>query len=250
MNRTILVLLCFTFGIANTCAAQKNVSIRERKVVVRHSGKDRTAQGDTIIRYPILSGLSNASLLKRLQVAVMPQGTYADHKGSPEKMKRDTWLTDVEYRVNCNRNSILDVTYQLSGMAVYPDSSEEHITLNLKTGRYLKANDLFIASELPQLVALINRSLQVYKQQASKNPALKDSEKETQEWVREAMSTAKFHAKDLKEFTVSTKGVTFYYNFGFPHVIEALEPKGQYFFSYASLKPFVRRNGLLNAFLK
>lgn len=247
MNRTILALLCFILCMGTRGTAQENVRVREKKVIVRHKDNDRPAQGSTIIRYPLLSGLSNPALLRRLQTAVMPQGEY---KGSLDKMKRDTWLTEVEYRVNCNRKAILDVSYTLMGMGAYPDSFDEHITLNLKTGKRLKARDLFIASQLPKLATLINRSLQADKQQAINNPTIKNSEQETREWVRQSLSSTQFQAKDLDKFTVSAKGVTFYYDFGFPHAIEALEPKSQYFFSYASLKPFVRREGPLNAFLK
>jgi hypothetical protein len=44
--------------------------------------------------------------------------------------------------------------------------------------------------------------------------------------------------------------VTFLYDAGFPHAIQALEPNGNYFFSYAELRPFIKKDGLLGTFIE
>ena len=59
-----------------------------------------------------------------------------------------------------------------------------------------------------------------------------------------------FTAENLEEFAVGDKGVTFIYDYGFPHVIFALQPEGRYFFGWAELKPFIRRDGLLAKFVR
>jgi len=43
-------------------------------------------------------------------------------------------------------------------------------------------------------------------------------------------------------------GVTFLYDAGFPHVIQALQPDGRYFFSYAVLRPHIKSSGPLGVF--
>ena len=53
-----------------------------------------------------------------------------------------------------------------------------------------------------------------------------------------------------KNFPISDEGVTFYYDYGFPHVIQALAPDGQYFFKWAELKPFIKPDGLLARFVR
>ena len=58
-----------------------------------------------------------------------------------------------------------------------------------------------------------------------------------------------FAVKNLDEFAVSDKGVTFLYDARFPHVIRALQPTGEYFFSYAELQPRIKRNGPLGILL-
>ena len=63
--------------------------------------------------------------------------------------------------------------------------------------------------------------------------------------VKEQLSGLKFVVKNLDEFAVSDKGVTFLYDARFPHAIRALQPTGEYFFSYTELRPHIRRNGPL-----
>ena len=179
-------------------------------------------------------------MLKHLQKAAMPQGVY---KGSLAELKKDDWLDEVEYTVNCNQNSVLDITYLLSGQAAYPDSFEEYVTVNLKTGKRTGVGDLFIVSSLPKLAAQIDQAMQ-----ADKRKAIQTADKETQEEIRQLLSAVTFKHKDLAKFTISPRGVTFHYHFGFPHVIKALEPEGHYFLPYSALKQFVRRDGIAERF--
>jgi len=46
----------------------------------------------------------------------------------------------------------------------------------------------------------------------------------------------RFEVKDLENFAVGPNGITFLYEAGFPHVIQALEPDGQYLLSFVELK--------------
>lgn len=55
---------------------------------------------------------------------------------------------------------------------------------------------------------------------------------------------ADFTADDLDNFSVGEKGVTFIYDYGFPHVIQACQPSGNYFFTWNELKPYIKPGGL------
>jgi hypothetical protein len=66
----------------------------------------------------------------------------------------------------------------------------------------------------------------------------------------ELFSESNYTAADLKEFSVNADGVTFYYDYGFPHVIEALQPAGEFKFTWSQLKPFVKPGGLLARFVR
>ena len=62
----------------------------------------------------------------------------------------------------------------------------------------------------------------------------------------ELFSSADFTSKDLDWFGLDDKGVTFKYDYGFPHVIQALQPEGEYFFSWEQLKPYIKPGSLLS----
>ena len=55
----------------------------------------------------------------------------------------------------------------------------------------------------------------------------------------------RFQIEDLDGFSVDGSGVTFTYEYGFPHVIKALEPDGSFTYSWAQLKPYIKTTGLL-----
>ncbi len=234
-------LLCVIVLMFSRAAAQDRVGIRCRKIVVPRAERGSTAQDDARIQVPVLSGLTNKTLLRRLQKAVLPQEVF---KGSLAALKQDPWLTDVDYIVNCNRHYVLDVSYRISGVAAYPDSYDEHITLDLKTGKPLRAGDLFRAAALPKLAAMVNRAMQ-----SDIRKSIQGGDKDLKPELQERLSHLVFTAKDLTEFTVSAQGVTFYYTFDFPHVIKSAEPDGRYFFSFAALRSLVRHDGPLAAFL-
>jgi len=56
---------------------------------------------------------------------------------------------------------------------------------------------------------------------------------------------SRFGVENLDTFRLDDKGVTFVYDFEFPHVSEALEPAGEYFLSYEELRPYINPEGPL-----
>jgi len=45
-------------------------------------------------------------------------------------------------------------------------------------------------------------------------------------------------------------GVAFFYDYGFPNVLKALEPEGELRLSWAEVKPFIKKDGLLTRFVR
>ena len=68
--------------------------------------------------------------------------------------------------------------------------------------------------------------------------------------AKEAQEALEFKLSDIDDFSIGDKGVTFLYDAGYPHAIQAFEPNGEYFFSYSELKPFIRRDGPLGQFIR
>lgn len=200
-----------------------------------------------IIEYPIVSGLSNSAVLKRVR-AILRLKNIFDY--SMDDYRRDQWLTEFNYEINYNANYIFDITFTQEGVAAYPDSQSKHFSINLKNGRIIRAADVFLTKQMQQLANIVNEKMQLeirdLIKEANDSPNLDIGEGKS---IAEALSDMKFEVKNLEDFSIGPKGVTFLYDAGFPHAIEAFEPEGKYFFSYLELKPYLKGDGLLWQFL-
>jgi hypothetical protein len=196
----------------------------------------------TVIR-PHVKGLSPA-LNKKVETAISFE--KVSKLNIREELGEIQWLEEASYEVNYNKNGILDVTIFLSGAGAYPSVFQKTIVVNLKTGALARPQDVF--TNLGGLAAKLKKARQAEMKNATeeykKDPDAADFD--ASEYFREA----DFTIKDLNEFTVSDKGVTFIYDYRFPHVALALQPEGRFFYSWSELKPFVRRDGLFGKFIR
>jgi hypothetical protein len=131
-----------------------------------------------------------------------------------------------------------------SGVGAYPSSTDKHRIVELKTGKVLKAADVFKRESLETIAATVNRAMQ-----AEIRRAIAKADPDAKSVIAE-LTAQRFQIQNLNDFSVSDRGVTFLYDFGFPHVAKALEPPGRYFLSYKQLKPYIKQDGALGLFLK
>ena len=150
--------------------------------------------------------------------------------------------------MNYNADYLLDITFTQSGVAAYPDTQDKHVLINLHDGSVVKATDVFETSKLDALAALVDRELQreIGKLEAENLAGVTEADERNA--INDAYKNLKYEGQNLDDFSVSSSGITFLYDAGFPHVIKALEPQGRYFFSYKTLKDYLRRDGLLAKF--
>ena len=213
------------------------VLVRDAEVAKRFPDR-RTA----LVVYPVITGLSDPAVLRRIRAALEFKNIF-DY--SLKEYREDPWLSEFNYAVNYNKNYLLDITFMQSGMAAYPDEHQKHFLINLKDGHIVKARDAFESNQLNSLAELVDRELQgEIKRIAGKNRGANEKEA-----VDGAYDVLRFELKDLDEFSVGPKGITFLYDAGFPHVIKALEPQGRYFFSYSELRGYIKRDGPLWQFV-
>lgn len=192
---------------------------------------------------PVISGLKPLSVLNKVRAHLELKNIFDT---SLAEYKQDTWLSEFDYTVNYNKNSILDITFMQSGIAAYPDTHYKHLVINLKTGDVIKARDAFKPSSLETLTAMVNEKLQAELRQLVKDGQVFDGmNAEERQNIQEMYNGLKFGADNLDEFQVGDKGLMFLYDAGFPHVVQALEPDGKYFFSYAELAPHIKPGSLL-----
>ena len=252
MRPIVLATLILTLAPTSFLSAQQindRAVLTRRKViltrppaVVRHFPQRKRA----LVSYPVISGLSDPRVLRKVKNLVSVKNVFGY---SLNEYRTDTWLEEFDYEVNHNGNFILDLTFTQVGSAAYPDSQWKHFAINLKSGNQLKATDVFVAEKQAELAALVDRKL---KDEVSDLllQAKRDLEQQDFQNVADALELQKFETQQLDDFSVGPNGITFLYDAGFPHVIEALEPEGRYFFSYSELKPFIKRSGLLGQFVR
>jgi hypothetical protein len=156
------------------------------------------------------------------------------------------WLEEATYDVNYNKNGILDITLTTSGTAAYSSEFSKTVVVDLKTGNRVAPRDVF--TNLPALAAKVRKAQQAEIKKAAeeikKDPDNADFD------PNEFFGDAKFTVKELADFSVNEKGVTFIYDYGFPHLAITLQPEGRFFYTWAELKPFIRRGGLLARFIR
>ena len=220
----------------------RTVTLIRRPSLVKGFPEKRSAK----VTYPVISGLKNVQVLRRVQSLLQVKNAFDT---SLEDYREDRWLAEFGYKVNYNRNYVLDVTFTQSGSGAYPDTHTKHFAINLKDGSILKAADVFIGDKSEALAALVNNKLQAELKKIVEELTASKSDPEDLRIAKEAQEPLKFTIENLDEFSVGAKGITFLYDAGYPHAIQAFEPIGEYFFSYSELKPFIRRDGLLGQFI-
>jgi hypothetical protein len=252
-----LLLLAFSGSAVKPVAAtglirDDSVVIEKRRIVLVRRGKfirDFPERRRAVINYPFIkSGLSSAAVLRKVRSLLQFKNIFDT---SLAEYRADTWLSEFDYEVNYNKNFILDITFTQSGMAAYPDTHSKHFAISLKTGEVIKARDVFKPAALRNLAELVDKKLQEEINEIRRDVAqAPDSTPEDKQAFQEQFAQLKFQVENLDEFSIGDKGITFLYDAGFPHVIQALEPVGKYFFSYAELRSFIKTEGPLGSFVR
>jgi hypothetical protein len=249
--------ICLSFLatiLGNTAHSQNTIQpgtavIQQRRIVLTRSrtvAREFPDRKTAIIRYPVVKGLEDAEVLRKVQKLLAVENAFGS---TLKEYREDAWLTDINYKVGYNRNYLLDVMFSQSGMGAYPDTQTKHFLIDLKRGSVIKAADAFNANLLARLASLVNAKLQNEVRAAIRRfEGDKDSSAEEKESLRSTFADLKFTEENLDEFSVSPRGITFLFDAGFPHAIQALQPAGQYFFPFSTLQTYIKRDGPLGVF--
>jgi len=199
---------------------------------------------EAIVKYPQVTGLTDPAVMRNVQSAISLKSVFGQSLAELRaEFLASWWLSEIDYTVNYNQNSLLDLTFTMSGSGAYPSSFNKHRLVNLKTGKVVKAADVFKRESLSTIATMVNKAMQAEVKQAIAN-----GDKEGAD-LREQLKNQRFQTRHLDSFTISNKGITFLYDFGFPHVILALQPSGKYFLSYNQLKAHIKPDGALKVFI-
>jgi hypothetical protein len=220
-----------------------SITIKSKTAVLQH-GKKGAAFPDykeAIVRYPVASGLADPAVLKNVQASISLKQVLGQSLAEmQQEYIENFWLSEVSYTVNYNQNNILDLTYTTSGSSAYPSSYDKHVSVNLRTGKRLRIEDLLKTESF----GVIAQKIEVMMQKEILQK-IAEFRKEDPDINQSLFAKHHFQAKNIKDFSIGKMGITFYYNFDFPHVIKAAEPSGAYLLPYSQLRPYIRRDGAL-----
>lgn len=160
-----------------------------------------------------------------------------------EELGADTWLDTKYFYVALNQDGIIQFTFLTEGSGAYPSAHLEHKALDARSGERIYAADIFKKSSYPALFKLIQKKMQLAQQQSLKEHA------DENEALQMLLQGKTVKAADLDRFVISPKGIGFFYDYGFPHAVQALTPEEYYFFSFAELAPYMKADNILKALL-
>ncbi|HEY0429269.1 MAG TPA: hypothetical protein VGC76_15925 [Pyrinomonadaceae bacterium] len=249
-TKILLALFCvFAFS---TFAFTQIVKITPKKTIYTRKFKvDQKEKKTFTITYPIVSGTISAAAKKNLENTISYWRAF--ETSLKENLNEMDWLDEAYFKVNYNKNGVLDISLTQEGVAAYPDSQTVNLVIDLKTGNQIKFNDAFKSDSREKLAVMVDKKLGFEKREIIANIAKEKDYYSTEEDRKndeQMLEDLKFTAENFDEYSVSDKGVAIFYDAGFPHVIQALQPNGRYFFTWAQIKPFIKRDGLLARFVR
>jgi len=157
-----------------------------------------------------------------------------------EELTKYQWLEEADFDVNYNKNGILCMQLSMDGSAAYPDGIIKVICADTTLGVRAGPTDVF--TNIPGLTAVVRKV-----QEQEMRDALPRIKKDEPEMDRpeELFGDRHFTEKDLDGYEIGDNGVTFHYDYEFIHAARALEPEGTFFFTWAQLRPYIKKGGLL-----
>ncbi|HEY0460469.1 MAG TPA: hypothetical protein VGC97_15140 [Pyrinomonadaceae bacterium] len=247
----IKILLGFLATAFLTAAAfSQTVVITPKKTIYTRKFKVSFKEKKTFtITYPIVSGTISAAARKKLEDNISYRSVFETSLN--ENLRESDWLSEAYYKVGYNKNGILVISLTQEGAGAYPDSQTITKVIDLKTGEQVKFADVFEGDA--KFAQLVNGRLALEKKEIIEGidtDKTNYSSDEDRKNDKEMINNLSFSAENFDEFSVNDKGVTIYYDAGFPHVIQALQPEGRYFFTWAEVKPFIKPASLLAKFVR
>lgn len=241
MKKSIFAILLVTLALVASTFAQ-SVVITPKKVIYRRPKPIASYKKTfTVIRPRVKA--STPALGKKIETAISYE--KVSDLNIKEELIEIQWLEEADYIVNYNKNGILDITLTVTGTGAYPSTYNRTVVIDLKTGNRITPTMVF--NDIVGLTAKGKKA-----QELEVKQAIIDIKKEEPDVEDPAsfFGSTDYESENLNDFSVSDKGVTFIYDYGFPHVAQALQPNGRYFFTWRELKSFIKPAGLFGKFVR
>lgn len=244
MKRTIFYVI-FVLSLVPLAAAQ-TVVVTPKKTVYRRAKHESDARKTFTVTYPKVKAATRA-VARKIETALSYEKNFEINL--KEEISGEYQLLEhADFEVGYNKKGILSVGLFVEGWGAYPSSSTKWIVIDAKTGNQIKPVAVFTRMD-----GLTARLKQIQREKIKDRDEELKSDPEYEELradIDAELEDVDFTAKNLEDFSLDEKGVTFHYDYGYRHAIQALEPDGDYFLSWAEIKPFIKPNGLLGKFVR
>lgn len=202
-------------------------------------------QGDNIpdfkqrfeVNYPIVSGIKSERVRRQFENTISYWKAF--DTTLEENLDDYYWLDNLDYEVPFNKDGIVVIRLIISGSAAYVDGDLTTLAVDARTGRRVTVRQAF--TRLPELVERLVKMQEAAV--AEEIESRKEMDPDDAETIAEYMKDKTIEVSTLDEFSVSDEGVTFHFDYEFPHVIQALQPNGDYSFTWEEIGPYLKKGG-------
>jgi hypothetical protein len=139
----------------------------------------------------------------------------------------------LDYSVNYDAHSILDVTFRMSTSGAYPSLSTRHVLLDLKTRTLINAESVYRREPWPDFAKALSAKVKAAVRKAPITPPGNFDDPAIPEFSA------------FSEFIVTDRGLVFLFDFQLPHATEAASPDSEILMTRQELKPFLNPDGPL-----
>lgn len=236
--RTKALFAVIAIAVFTSVAFAQSVTITKRTVTYRRPKPLSDFKKKFTVTYPVVKAATPA-LSRKIEKAISPISVLKI--SLKEEMGEFQWLEASDFEVKYNDRGVICVSHSMEGTAAYPSSMTRTVVVDARTGIAAKPSAVF--TNIPGLVAMVKKD-----QKAEIAASIEEIKKDPENQEPDPASLfeyADFKAENLEDFSITKDGVMFNYSYGFPHVIQALEPTGQFMYTWDQIKPFIKRGGLL-----
>lgn len=158
----------------------------------------------------------------KIAALLTPGGLF---EASRAEIEGDGWADEISFRAPFQKNGLLCLVVDMDGSAAYTDVNSVTRVLDLETGT-LVGPETWDPAHTAELIAKLDARLQ-------ENVKTAKAEAGPDGPPPEMYDSFTFKDTDLKKFSLGPSGITFQYDFGFPHAVLAAEPDGNLLLTWA-----------------
>ena len=238
----LFLLTAAAFSAFAVPAFSQSVTVSGRKQVYTRSKPITGFKKTFAIRRPVVKA-ATPELSRKITAAIDPVKVLDIRV--QEELTESQWLHEADFEEVFNDRGMLTVMLWMEGSAAYSDGVTKYAVVDTERGVRVTPADVF--TDIHGLIAAIKKKQDAEVEKAIKeikaHPDFGDGD------PKQLFEYTDFKTEDLDNFAADMAEVAFFYDYGFPNVLKALEPEGELRFSWAEIKPFIRKDGLLARFV-